>query len=74
MNILNLPLQEGRRCIDLHVSDSITQKGTYSIGEVSKMIGSTIKTVRYYDDIGLVKPTSYTEGSIDYIRRKIYGD
>nr|WP_019419847.1 MerR family transcriptional regulator [Paenibacillus sp. OSY-SE] len=45
-----------------NVSDSIAQVGTYSIGEVAKMIGSTIKTVRYYDEIGLVKPTSYTEG------------
>ncbi|WP_241774526.1 MULTISPECIES: MerR family transcriptional regulator [Lysinibacillus] len=34
----------------------------YSIGETAKMIGSTIKTVRYYDEIGLLKPTSYTEG------------
>ncbi|MCE5172717.1 MerR family transcriptional regulator [Paenibacillus profundus] len=45
-----------------HVSDSTTQDGTYSIGEAAKMIGSTVKTVRYYDEIGLVKPTSYTEG------------
>ncbi|MFD0713053.1 MerR family transcriptional regulator [Paenibacillus sp. GCM10027626] len=38
------------------------ETGLYSIGEAAKMIGSTIKTVRYYDEIGLVKPTSYTEG------------
>ena len=36
--------------------------GKYTIGETAKMIGSTIKTVRYYDEIGLFKPTSYTEG------------
>ena len=34
----------------------------YTIGETAKIIGSTIKTVRYYDEIGLLKPTSYTEG------------
>lgn len=43
-------------------ADTAAKDGTYSIGEVAKMIGSTIKTVRYYDEIGLVKPTSYTEG------------
>jgi len=34
----------------------------YSIGEAAAMIGSTIKTIRYYDEIGLVKPVGYTEG------------
>lgn len=45
-----------------HVSDSTTQDRTYSIGEAAALIGSTVKTVRYYDEIGLLKPTSYTEG------------
>ncbi len=45
-----------------HVSDSRTKAGPFSIGEVAKMIGSKVRTVRYYDEIGLVKPTSYTEG------------
>jgi len=35
---------------------------TYPIGEVAKMIGSKVRTIRYYDEIGLVKPTSHTEG------------
>ncbi len=34
----------------------------YSIGEAASLIGSTIKTVRYYDEVGLVKPVGYTEG------------
>lgn len=34
----------------------------YLIGEVAKMTGSTVKTIRYYDEIGLLKPTEYTEG------------
>ncbi|MCY9517696.1 MerR family DNA-binding transcriptional regulator [Paenibacillus apiarius] len=40
----------------------IPQDRTYSIGEAAALIGSTVKTVRYYDEIGLLKPTSYTEG------------
>ncbi|WP_231392039.1 MULTISPECIES: MerR family transcriptional regulator [unclassified Paenibacillus] len=43
-------------------SDSTDQERTYSIGDVAKIIGSTIKTVRYYDEVGLVKPATYTEG------------
>jgi DNA-binding transcriptional MerR regulator len=35
---------------------------TYSIGEAAKMTGTTIKTVRYYDTVGLLRPTEYTEG------------
>jgi DNA-binding transcriptional MerR regulator len=35
---------------------------TYAIGEVAKMTGTTVKTVRYYSEIGLLKPTGYTEG------------
>lgn len=34
----------------------------YPIGEVAKMTRSTVKTIRYYDEIGLLKPTDYTEG------------
>lgn len=44
------------------VTNAVQDNGSYSIGEAAKMIGSTVKTVRYYDEIGLVKPTSYTEG------------
>ncbi|MFF2886002.1 MerR family transcriptional regulator [Paenibacillus sp. NPDC057967] len=38
------------------------EEAIYSIGEAARMIGSTIKTVRYYDEVGLVKPACYTEG------------
>ncbi|MFF0825367.1 MerR family transcriptional regulator [Brevibacillus sp. NPDC003359] len=46
----------------------------YSIGEVAKLTGSTIKTVRYYDEIELLKPAWFTEGghrlySTEEIRR-----
>lgn len=43
-------------------SKSTIQDRTYSIGETAKMIGTTIKTIRYYDQVGLIKPTNYTEG------------
>jgi len=43
-------------------SESDVSIETYSIGETASMIGSTVKTVRYYDEIGLVTPSSYTEG------------
>ncbi|MGM7637206.1 MerR family transcriptional regulator [Bacillus sp. Hm123] len=45
-----------------YVSDCRAEAGTFSIGEVAKMVGIQVRTVRYYDEIGLVKPTSYTEG------------
>lgn len=38
------------------------QQTTYSIGEAAKMIGSTVKTIRYYDEIALLQPSQYTEG------------
>ncbi|OBZ14344.1 MerR family transcriptional regulator [Bacillus sp. FJAT-27264] len=43
-------------------SDSDTELQTFSIGEVAKMIGSKVRTIRYYDEIGLVKPSTHTEG------------
>lgn len=33
-------------------------KKLYSIGEVSKLLGVSIKTLRYYDEIGLLKPVN----------------
>lgn len=46
-----------------HISSDLQNKEeTFPIGEVAKMIGSKVRTIRYYDEIGLVKPTNYTEG------------
>ncbi|MEI2313526.1 hypothetical protein CN327_26130 [Bacillus cereus] len=33
----------------------------YTIGEAAKMAGTTVKTVRYYSDIGLLQPVSIKE-------------
>ncbi len=38
------------------------QKDTKTIGEVAKLLGTTVKTVRYYDNIDLLKPSSLSEG------------
>lgn len=38
------------------------RKDTKTIGEVAKLLGTTIKTIRYYDDIDLLKPSSHSEG------------
>jgi len=43
-------------------AESQLEERTYLIGEVAKLIGSKVRTIRYYDEIGLVKPSSYTEG------------
>ena len=32
-----------------------------TISEVSKITGLSIRTLRYYDEIGLLKPTQFTE-------------
>jgi DNA-binding transcriptional MerR regulator len=34
------------------------------IGEVAKRVGVSIRTVRYYDEKGLLPPSSYTSGGI----------
>lgn len=34
----------------------------YTIGEVAKLTDSNVRTVRYYDEIGLLKPAEVTSG------------
>ncbi|MFF2480410.1 MerR family transcriptional regulator [Paenibacillus sp. NPDC058071] len=58
----SLHLHDDTEQRDQMSADSGIEKRTYSIGEVAKMIGSKVRTIRYYDEIGLVKPTSHTEG------------
>ncbi|MEK4025561.1 MULTISPECIES: MerR family transcriptional regulator [Sporosarcina] len=35
---------------------------TLTIGQLAKRTGVTIRTLRYYDKIGLLLPSDYTEG------------
>ncbi|EON71867.1 MerR family transcriptional regulator [Lysinibacillus sphaericus] len=37
-------------------------KGIFTIGELVQKSGVSIRTLRYYDSIGLLKPSDYTEG------------
>jgi DNA-binding transcriptional MerR regulator len=35
---------------------------TYKIGDLATMFGLTVRTIRYYEDLGLLKPASRQEG------------
>ncbi|MFU2164645.1 MerR family DNA-binding transcriptional regulator [Streptococcus pluranimalium] len=37
-----------------------------TIKEASKIAGVSVRTLQYYDEIGLLNPTSYSELAIDY--------
>ncbi|MEB2298571.1 MerR family transcriptional regulator [Lysinibacillus xylanilyticus] len=40
----------------------MSEKGIYTIGELVQKSGVSIRTLRYYDSIDLLKPSDYTEG------------
>ncbi|MEY9973480.1 DNA-binding transcriptional MerR regulator [Lysinibacillus sp. RC46] len=40
----------------------MSEKGIFTIGELVQMSGVSIRTLRYYDSIDLLKPSDYTEG------------
>ncbi|WP_121641035.1 MerR family transcriptional regulator [Virgibacillus sp. Bac330] len=44
------------------VSEPKSKTSTFSIGEVAKMVGTKVRTIRYYDEIGFIKPSTHTEG------------
>lgn len=46
----------------------------YTIGTLSKKTGVTIRTLDYYDQIGLLSPHNKTEGGIVYIVMKKCSD
>ncbi|MGK5508538.1 MerR family transcriptional regulator [Brevibacillus formosus] len=43
-------------------NDLTTKEVKFSIGQVAKMTGSSVPTVRYYDEIGLLSPAEITSG------------
>lgn len=43
-------------------NDLPTKEVKFSIGQVAKMTGSSVPTVRYYDEIGLLSPAEITPG------------
>ncbi|MBS4207239.1 MerR family transcriptional regulator [Bacillus sp. FJAT-50079] len=40
----------------------MSEKGMFTIGELMQKSGVSIRTLRYYDSIDLLKPSDYTEG------------
>lgn len=40
----------------------MTPEKTFTVGEIAKGLNVTVRTIQYYDQAGLVKPTSFTEG------------
>jgi DNA-binding transcriptional MerR regulator len=44
--------------MDLHVKEMTVMK---TVNEVSKLTGVSIRTLQYYDNIGLLRPAEYTE-------------
>lgn len=43
----------------------------YKIDEVTKQVGLTKRTLRYYEEIGLIHPQSVVRGTFAYIQMKI---
>ncbi|GLI07969.1 hypothetical protein YDYSG_39990 [Paenibacillus tyrfis] len=43
-------------------TDPTAKEVKFSIGQVAKITGSTVPTVRYYDEIGLLSPAEITSG------------
>lgn len=44
-------------------------KGLLQIGEVAEMVGLSLRTVRYYEEVGLVSPSARSEGGF-----RLYSD
>ncbi len=42
-----------------------------TVGELAKKMGTTVRTLQYYDKEGLLSPTTESEGDADYIRIRI---
>ena len=47
----------------------MTENNTYTTGELANTCGTTVRTVQYYDQKGLLAPSGYSEGG-----RRMYTD
>lgn len=43
----------------------------YKIDEVTKQVGLTKRTLRYYEEIGLIHPQGVVRGTFGFIRMRI---
>ena len=43
-------------------NERIDSESTYRIGEVARDVGLSFRTIRHYDEVGLVSPSGRTEG------------
>jgi MerR family Zn(II)-responsive transcriptional regulator of zntA len=41
----------------------MTKKMLFKIGEIAKKTGVTLRTIRYYDELGLIKPSKRSAGN-----------
>ncbi|HZE05620.1 MAG TPA: MerR family transcriptional regulator [Solirubrobacteraceae bacterium] len=47
----------------------VTHEGLHQIGEVASRLGLSLRTIRYYEELGLIGPTQRTEGGF-----RLYSD
>lgn len=52
----------------------LQQRVTYSIGEAAKAAQLPVKTIRYYEEIGLIPKAARTNGGIHTGGRRLYSD
>ncbi|MUK88992.1 MerR family transcriptional regulator [Ornithinibacillus sp. L9] len=48
----------------------MTDKGTYSISDIAKQFGITTRTVRYYEELGLIHPERSAGGQRVFTRKE----
>ena len=54
---------------ETQASETTTQRSRHQIGEVAERLGLSLRTIRHYDEEGLVKPSARTEGGF-----RLYGE
>ena len=50
--------------------DEFTGKGLVKIGDFARLAGTNLRTLRYYEEIGLLRPAARSPGGFRYYRRE----